>query len=104
MASYNFSFVTLEYLEANGNRLRWNSALNIPINGLAAFIILKYSTPAMGMYKYFILATVLSAFIMDFHSSFIYGFFDIIPTPISCPTGITKNLGWFWGTTVNFVS
>ena len=95
---------SLEDLEAYGRRLNGNTALAVIINGFAAWIVLKYSTPIMGKYKYYILLTIGTTFVMDFHVTAIYGLYPLFPFPGSCGAGLFRNFGFFWGEFIHYVS
>ena len=105
MTEKNF---TVKDIEAHGDRLYMNLYIDVPMNALAIFLILRYSTKAMGFYKYYNLMTIIGAFIMDFHISFIFGIYALHPSdlgaPFICAAGISRNWGWFWGAAINFVS
>ena len=95
---------TSKNIEDYGNRLHINMYVNVPINILAIILILKYSTKAMGFYKYYNLMGVVGAFIMDIHTSYIFGIFALFPLPMTCAAGLSRKWGWLWGNVVNFVS
>ena len=101
--SESHKIVTMKDIEIVGNRLHFNTITNILFNTLAILLILRYSTKAMGVYKFFILMTVVGAFIMDFHTSFIFGFFTLFPLPLICSAGLMKHAGWFWGVAFQYV-
>uniref|UniRef100_A0A914P9T9 Uncharacterized protein n=1 Tax=Panagrolaimus davidi TaxID=227884 RepID=A0A914P9T9_9BILA len=94
---------TLEAVGLFENRLFINTILTIIFNGLAVYLILKHSATVMGNYKCYILSTVIFAFLMDFHLSFIWGMFPLYPYPGVCPAGIAKHFGQFWGGAVQYV-
>ena len=97
----NFTF---EDLDAFGNRLHINTAIDLIINFFVIYLILTKSTKPMGDYKYYILFTVCSGLLMDFHLSFIFGMFITFPLPGNCAAGIAKHFNWFWGSNFQFVS
>ena len=97
-------FTLQEYL-AYGDRLHANTAIDMVVNSVAAYIVLKHSTKAMGIYKYYILSTIVCAFLLDFHSTFIFGPFLMLPSLIMCGSGlVTRHLDYIWGQIVQYVS
>ena len=96
---------TIEGFIAYGDRLHINSIIDIIINGVATFVVWNYSTKAMKTYKYYILLTIFCTFLMDFHVTFIYGPFLMLPSTIICGAGIfSRNMNSFWGSIFQFVS
>ena len=97
----NFTF---EDLDAFGQRLHINTAIDLIVNFYVIYLILTKSTKQMENYKYYILFTVCTGLLMDFHLSFIFGMFITFPLPGNCAAGISKHFNWFWGSNVQFVS
>ena len=96
---------TVKDLHEYGDRLHYITILDIIVNGIACYIVLKHSTKAMGIYKYYILSTIVFAFLQDFNITFIFGPYLILPTSIMCSTGIiTRNMDWIYGRIVPYVS
>ena len=97
-------FTLSEYL-AYGDRLHVNTAIDLAVNSVAAYVVLRHSTKAMGIYKYYILSTIATAFLMDFHSTFIFGPFIMLPTTIMCGSGfVARHLNFIWGQIFQYVS
>uniref|UniRef100_A0A914QX52 Uncharacterized protein n=1 Tax=Panagrolaimus davidi TaxID=227884 RepID=A0A914QX52_9BILA len=88
-----------------GNRLHINIIIDIIVNGFAAYIVLKHSTKTMGIYKYYILSTIVCAFLLDFHLTVIYGPLALIPTPVTCSAGVVaRNFNAFWGNAIQWAT
>ena len=101
----NSKIYTIKDLNAYGNNFHYNTVVDIIVNGIACYIVLKHSTKAMGIYKYYILSTIVFAFLQDFNITFIFGPYIFLPTAIMCSTGIvTRNMDWIWGRVVPYVS
>ena len=102
MSQYaNFSF---EEFDSYFLRFQINTVCNLLVNSFCVYLILKKSTQAMGYYKYYILFTVMSAMIMDFHISCIYGMYFLVPSPFACGTGLTRFFNRYFGNSVQYVS
>ena len=101
---YEHTYTFEEMLEY-GHRLHLNTLINSLINGVAAFVVLRYSTKAMGIYKFYILLTIFCAFCMDFHITFVFGPYIMLPAPIMCGAGfVSVRSGLFWGNHLQYVS
>ena len=100
----NFSIYTLEDIDVYGRRLFINTGAAAALNALAAYLVLKHSTGAMGNLKYYILSTIIFGFLLDFQITFIFGPFPLFPRAIMCPAGIARYFGPFWGMTMQYVS
>lgn len=94
---------TLEDLDYFFYKLQVNTVLSIVINSYAIFLCFKHSTEHMTYYKYYILATVISGAIMDFHLSFIYGVYLTLPISGSCCAGISRYFGRVGGPIAQYV-
>ena len=94
----------LEMLDSYFWRLQMNTGFNLFINSVCIFLVLTKSTPAMGYYKYYILFTVVTAMVMDFHVSCIYGLYIFFPQPVTCATGIARYFNYYFGSILNYVS
>ena len=102
MSQYeNFSFATFDYYFM---RFQVNTVCNLLVNSTCIYLILRKSTPSMGYYKYYILLTVVTAMLMDFHISFIFGPYIFIPQPITCATGLVRFFNYYFGSIFNYVS
>ena len=85
-------------------RLQFNTVCNLLVNVITIYLILRHSTAEMGNYRYYILFTVLSALIMDFHISCFFGLYVLFPAPIVCATGITRYSNYYFGSIFQYVS
>ena len=85
-------------------RLHSSAVLALFANALAVFIVTKHSTKAMGLYKYYILLTLITAVIMDLHLSVIYQPYPLFSISAMCGTGLFQNFSNFWGHSVQYVS
>ena len=95
-------FTLDEYL-AYGDRLHANTAIDFAVNSVAAYVVLRHSTKAMGIYKYYILSTIAAAFLMDFHSTFIFGPFLTLPSTVMCGSGVVaRHLDYLWGQVLQY--
>ena len=95
--------VTLEDLDRFFYKLQINTLSNIVINFYASYLCLKHSTTHMSYYKFYILATIISGAVMDFHLSFVYGIYLTLPISGSCCTGISRYLGRGGGPIAQYV-
>ena len=103
--NFNGHIFTREKYLAHGDRLHANTAIDLVVNSVTAYVILKHSTNAMGIYKYYILSTLTCSFLMDFHTTFIYGPFILLPSPVMCGSGIVaRHFGYLWGQLMQYVS
>ena len=80
------------------NILHFTTIIDVIINGLAIYIVKKYSTPVMKIYKWFIILTIVCAFLVDFHLSFIFGPMVMLPSPILCGVGVFFRYFDYYGT------
>uniref|UniRef100_A0AC35EWN5 Uncharacterized protein n=1 Tax=Panagrolaimus sp. PS1159 TaxID=55785 RepID=A0AC35EWN5_9BILA len=95
---------TIEDLETYGQRLHYSTVITLMINIFTGYIVLKYSNKAMGNYKYYLFCTILTAGIMDFDATFIFGIYPTFPLAGFCGTGfVAKHLDYFWGEIIQYV-
>ena len=101
----NYHVYTKEEIISYGNRLHINTVIDIVINGVALYIVTKHSTQAMKTYKRFIMSTIISAFLLDFHITFIFGPFIVLPTPILCGASLfNRHCSFIWAHLIPYVS
>uniref|UniRef100_A0A914Q7V1 Uncharacterized protein n=1 Tax=Panagrolaimus davidi TaxID=227884 RepID=A0A914Q7V1_9BILA len=86
--------------------LHWFTALILIFTtSFTIFIVLKYSSKAMGNYKYYILMTVFAPALLDFHVTAIFGVYPILPIAALCGTGlVSRHLDLIWGEAISWVS
>ena len=99
--SSNFSVANLDNF---ASRLHYNTALNLGVNIPMIFLIIFYSSKAMGYYKYYLLYSVVTTMIMDFHQTFIFGMYLLLPTMTNCCSALCRHWGITLGPQLNFVS
>ena len=95
--------VSVQVLDEFSNRLRINTALNVIINVPTIYLIICRSSTAMGFYKYYLLYSVVTTFIMDLHQSVFYGVYFLLPSMASCCSSYCRYLGMIWGPQVNYL-
>ncbi|KAE9548031.1 hypothetical protein FO519_008753 [Halicephalobus sp. NKZ332] len=57
----------------------------------------------MGYYKYYLLYTVVTTMIMDFHQTLIFGMYLLLPTMTNCCSGFCRSWDMFWGPQFNYI-
>ena len=93
----------LEMVDGYYIRLQINTITNLIVNSTCIYLILNYSSKAMGNYKYYILFNVVSTMIMDLHISGFYGVLVLFPYPITCTTGPLRYGGHYQYNVLNYV-
>jgi hypothetical protein len=79
-----------------GTTLEITSSIAIIIFPFAAFVVLYKSTPAMGIYKWMILNTMLWSFLLDLIVC-MYKPITLFPFYMGMATGLTKSFGSYGG-------
>ena len=85
-------------------RLQINTVTNLSVNFMCIYLVLRYSTKAMGNYKYYILFNVISTMIMDFHITCVYGIMLLFPSPIQCASSPLRYIRGYYFAGINYVS
>ena len=76
-----------EYFARAATRIHLNSLIVIPLNSLAAFLVLQCSPPTIGVYKYYLLSIVLWSVVLDLFTTIFFVPIPIFPAPALCSYG-----------------
>ena len=93
---------TVEDLDNYFHRFHINTAWTVLTNILAIYLVCTKTTKEMGNYKYYLLLTLFCPMIMDLHISVFFGIFMAMPVAGHCAAGLTRYLGYFFGSKIQY--